>query len=342
MKDTETKTIDSQNNTEAETLKEEEIKGDDNKLPDSPLKDKDSKQKAKLNHYQKKRLRKRRKLDAVKRWFKVNEREIHSAVTAGFEYATAHGPLFGETILGACFVIDELEVIDPSAKQFLISHKQEFENPKAIDDVAKNKEATDDAEEKVEETKSASGEGLSQKDQQLSVGAYTDTYGPITGQIMSMTSKLCKKAFLNAEPRVVEGMYKCELQVSSENLGKIYDVIRKNRARTLEEELQESSEMFMLKILVPVYDSFTFSDQIRDRECGIPHPQLIFYGWEINDMDPFHVAMTDEELEEFGDQELPPNQVKLVIDKIRKRKGLPTEKKLVEDGSKQSTLSKKK
>lgn len=49
--------------------------------------------------------------------------------------------------------------------------------------------------------------------------------------------------------------------------------------------------------------------------------------------------MTDEELEEFGDQELPPNKVKMIIDEIRKRKGLPIEKKHVQDASKQVTLS---
>ena len=159
---------------------------------------------------------------------------------------------------------------------------------------------------------------------------------------MSSVSKLWKKGFLNAEPRVVEGMYKWEVQVSSENLGKIYAVIGKNRANTLAEELQENSELFLLKILVPVYESFKFSNEIRDREWGIPHPQLVFHSWEINEMDPFHVNMTDDEIEEYGEQELPPNQIKMIIDEIRKRKGLALEKKLVEDGGKQTTLSKKK
>ena len=36
--------------------------------------------------------------------------------------------MFGEPILGAWFIIDEVEVIDPLAKEFLISHKQEYEN----------------------------------------------------------------------------------------------------------------------------------------------------------------------------------------------------------------------
>jgi translation elongation factor EF-G len=129
------------------------------------------------------------------------------------------------------------------------------------------------------------------------------------------------------------------LQVSSDNLGKIYQVLNRSRSKTLEEELQENSEMFLLKILVPVYEGFKFSNEIRDRECGIPHPQLVFYGWEINAMDPFHVSMTDDELEEFGEQELHPNKIKQIIDEIRKRKGLPIDKMLIKDGSKQVTLS---
>lgn len=323
-----------ENNKEPEEDKEENIGEENNEAPESPTK--------KLNYHQRKRVRKMRKLDGVKKWFKINEREIQSAITSGFELATVNGPLFGDRILGACFVIDEIEVIDPAAKQFLIKEKARIET-ELVKKVEKGPEEDGEKEEdKDEDNNSESEDKNSSKNKDISSGSYSDTYGPITGQIMSLIQKSCRKAFLNAEPRIVEGMYLCELQVISENLGKIYAVIDKHRCKRLSEELSENSELFDLKILVPVYESFSFSDQIRDRECGIPHPQLIFYGWEINDIDPFHVSMTDDEIEEFGDQELPPNQAKIIIDKIRKRKGLPTEKKLVEEGSKQSTLSKKK
>ena len=33
-----------------------------------------------------------------------------------------------------------------------------------------------------------------------------DTYGPFNGQVIATVKDLCKKSFLNAEPRVVEGM----------------------------------------------------------------------------------------------------------------------------------------
>ena len=36
-------------------------------------------------------------------------------------------------------------------------------------------------------------------------------YGPFGGQVMSTVKSLCKKAFLNSDPRIVEGMYLCSL-----------------------------------------------------------------------------------------------------------------------------------
>jgi len=38
-----------------------------------------------------------------------------------------------------------------------------------------------------------------------------DVFGPFGGQIISTTKDLCKKAFLNAQPRLCEGMYKCSI-----------------------------------------------------------------------------------------------------------------------------------
>lgn len=60
-----------------------------------------SKKVKKLNHYQRKKLRKYRKKAAVLQWFKMSEKELHSSIVAGFEYATTHGPLVGEKIIGA-------------------------------------------------------------------------------------------------------------------------------------------------------------------------------------------------------------------------------------------------
>lgn len=50
----------------------------------------------------------------------------------------------------------------------------------------------------------------------------------------------------------------------------------------------------------------------------------------INENDPFFVPQTKEELEEHGEGDiLPPNPAKVIIEKIRTRKGLPVDKKIV-------------
>lgn len=76
---------------------------------------------------------------------------------------------------------------------------------------------------------------------------------------------------------------------------------------------------------------------------GISYPQLIFQGFEINENDPFYVPQTEEELEEHGEGDiLPMNPAKAIIEKIRTRKGLPIDKKIVVSGEQQRNLSKKK
>jgi ribosome assembly protein 1 len=52
-----------------------------------------------------------------------------------------------------------------------------------------------------------------------------DTYGNFGGQIISVMKDLCKKAFLNAQPRIAEGMYLISMQANPENYGIVYALI---------------------------------------------------------------------------------------------------------------------
>jgi len=68
----------------------------------------------------------------------------------------------------------------------------------------------------------------------------------------------------------------------------------------------------------------------------------VFHGWEINTNDAFFVPQTEEEKEDLGEGDiLPPNPAKILIEKVRSRKGLPVEQNLI-SADKQRTLSKKK
>ena len=57
---------------------------------------------------------------------------------------------------------------------------------------------------------------------------------------------------------------------------------------------------------------------------------MIFHGFEINQDDPFYIPQTEEEKEEHGEGDiLPPNPAKVIIEKVRTRKGLPIDKKII-------------
>ncbi|KAJ2529178.1 Cytoplasmic GTPase/eEF2-like protein (ribosomal biogenesis), partial [Coemansia sp. RSA 1933] len=56
------------------------------------------------------------------------------------------------------------------------------------------------------------------------------------------------------------------------------------------------------------------------------------------DVDPFWVPTTEEELEDLGEKADRENEAKRYMDKVRKRKGLFVERKIVEHAEKQRTL----
>jgi ribosome assembly protein 1 len=57
----------------------------------------------------------------------------------------------------------------------------------------------------------------------------------------------------------------------------------------VDEDIEEATGNFTLKVLIPALDSFIFVEEIRKKSCGVAYPQLVFAGWEINQEDPFFV-----------------------------------------------------
>lgn len=61
----------------------------------------------------------------------------------------------------------------------------------------------------------------------------------------------------------------------------------------------------------------------------------MFDGFQINQNDPFFIPKTEEELEDHGEGDiLVTNPAKVLIEKVRVRKGLLVDKKIVVDGDK--------
>ena len=91
-----------------------------------------------------------------------------------------------------------------------------------------------------------------------------DTFGPFAGQMIATVTTLIKKSFLNASPRIVEGMYLCSLQAPTPEIyGLIYNIMYQCRGKILEEEVEEGTNNFLLKIEVPLTTSFLFLEELR-------------------------------------------------------------------------------
>ncbi|KAL9000321.1 MAG: hypothetical protein Q9169_001038 [Polycauliona sp. 2 TL-2023] len=166
-----------------------------------------------------------------------------------------------------------------------------------------------------------------------------DMHGRLTGEVIKTVRDSIHQGFLDWSPRLLLAMYSCEIQASTEVLGRVYGVITRRRGRIVSESLKEGTPFFTILSVLPVAESFGFSEDIRKRTSGAASPQLVFQGFEMLDEDPFWVPFTVDELEDLGELADKENVAKRYMDKVRVRKGLPVKgRKLVRDAEKQKTL----
>ena len=63
-------------------------------------------------------------------------------------------------------------------------------------------------------------------------------------------------------------MYTCDIQASTDVLGKVYGVVARRRGRIVSEEMKEGTAFFTIRAMLPVVESFGFAD-------GEQRPSLI-------------------------------------------------------------------
>ncbi|KAM9953379.1 hypothetical protein ACTFIR_008445 [Dictyostelium discoideum] len=173
----------------------------------------------------------------------------------------------------------------------------------------------------------------------------SDSYGPLSGQMISTVKEGCRMAFQIKPQRLMEALYLCEIQVTSTALGKMYSVLSSRRAQIQKEGVKEGTQIFCIQARLPVVESFGFSQQIMIKTSGAASTQLFFDNyWETIEQDPYYEPTTEEELEDNGVNiaSLGNNIARQYMNMIRKRKGLFVEEKLVEHADKQRTLKKNK
>ncbi|KAJ5874173.1 Translation elongation/initiation factor/Ribosomal beta-barrel [Penicillium soppii] len=164
--------------------------------------------------------------------------------------------------------------------------------------------------------------------------------GRLTGESIRLVREGISAGFLDWSPRIMLAMYSCEIQATTEVLGRVYAVITRRRGRILSEVMKEGTPFFTILSLLPVAESFGFAEEIRKRTSGAAQPQLIFAGFEALDEDPFWVPATEEELEDLGELADKENVAKRYMDAVRRRKGLVVQGRKLIDAEKQKTLKK--
>ncbi|XP_072258555.1 elongation factor-like GTPase 1 [Pyxicephalus adspersus] len=267
-------------------------------------------------------------------------RSFDNSVVSGFQLATLSGPMCEEPLMGVCFIVERLDIC-----KSIILDRQDLEekivtktsDAEPIDDATRPNTDGNDILEDSQECSKVPEKSNKWKDLLLS-----DCYGPFSGQLIATMKEACRYAFQVKPQRLMAAMYTCEIMATAEVLGRVYGVLSKREGRVLLEEMKEGTDMFIIKAVLPVAESFGFADEIRKRTSGLASPQLVFSHWEIISSDPFWVPTTEEEYLHFGEKADSENQARKYMNAVRKRKGLYVDKKIVEHAEKQRTLSKNK
>uniref|UniRef100_A0A663LKM2 Elongation factor-like GTPase 1 n=1 Tax=Athene cunicularia TaxID=194338 RepID=A0A663LKM2_ATHCN len=275
-------------------------------------------------------------------------RDFDNSIVSGFQLATLSGPMCEEPLMGVCFTVEKWQInkvgemlstsSQDSGECDAIEHKQNEDTnltSSCTDEVCSANAEHQDSSQSVPK----SSEKISKHKGEVLLA---DCYGPFSGQLIATMKEACRYALQAKPQRLMAAMYTCEIMATAEVLGRVYAVLSKREGRVLQEEMKEGTDVFIIKAVLPVAESFGFADEIRKRTSGLASPQLVFSHWEIISSDPFWVPTTEEEYLHFGEKADSENQARKYMNAVRKRKGLYVEEKIVEHAEKQRTLSRNK
>lgn len=253
-------------------------------------------------------------------------RYFHTSLVNGFKIACEAGPLCGEPLWGVLFILEDFFFL-PEEQQI---GSNDFSDEK---DSAEKLSSEEVVTHQVDELRGLSFSPEAVENEVMKIKC---------GSLISLTRQLCHQAYQKASARIAEPMYRCTLQCSTEHLGKLYSVINQRRGEVLSEDIWEGTDIFTVTCSLPVTESLGLARNLREQTSGaVNQPQLQFSHWQVLNEDPFSKPVTVDEIEEWGDSFGTRNRAKQIIDSIRKRKGMQTDEKIVENAEKQRTLKSK-
>jgi len=238
----------------------------------------------------------------------ASNRDYDNSVVSGFQLASLAGPLCEEPLMGVCFVIEKWTLLEKEMTSLVASdtgstgltssgkeesgHEEKMNDENNLKDVeiteinegaGGDQDETNEVDEETslttQELRNDNSTNTSSRDNNPS--KKLDRFGPFSGQLMSAVKEGCRRAFLLQPVRLMAAMYTCDIQATAEVLGRMYAVVAKREGRVLKEEMKEGSDVFDVTAVLPVAESFGFSEDIRKRTSGLANPQLVFSHWEV-------------------------------------------------------------
>lgn len=152
----------------------------------------------------------------------------------------------------------------------------------------------------------------------------TDPFQRNSGQIIPAARKVTFSSFLTATPRLMEPIYKLEIQTSLESIKIIYEILEKRRGHVLDNRPIPATPFYIIDALVPVMDSYGLETDIRIHTQGMAFSMAIFHGWSVVPGDPLDTSIELKLLEPAPPQYL----AREFMVKTRRRKGLGGEPSL--------------
>uniref|UniRef100_A0A3Q3R5M3 Tr-type G domain-containing protein n=1 Tax=Monopterus albus TaxID=43700 RepID=A0A3Q3R5M3_MONAL len=211
-------------------------------------------------------------------------RDFDNSIVNGFQLATLSGPMCEEPLMGVCFSMEKWDVQSSAPPE---------NQDSLVDDSISHEALADSKLEGQSETcahMKGTGTGPSQV-RHRSETTFGDCYKLVSGQLIAAMKEACRHAVQAQPQRLMAAMYTCEIMATAEVLGRVYGVLGKREGRVLQEEMKEGTDMFIIKAVLPVAESFGFADEIRKRTSGLASPQLVFSHWEVIIITAAHSAL---------------------------------------------------
>jgi translation elongation factor EF-G len=151
-----------------------------------------------------------------------------------------------------------------------------------------------------------------------------DAGATMSGLVMVAMREACRRAHEQhgLGRRLVEPLYQCVVYSAGATQGKIYAILSRRRAEIIDEVPNEGCDLFYISCSLPAVEAFGLQDELRIATHGAATAQLQMHRWSTVDADPYYKPTTKEDLEEHGDKVAAQNIGAVMLERVRRRKGL--------------------